>query len=114
VWQKTYTDRRVNDAGEYIVTTRPGEYAVYIDSSSWGSPTTGGNFAIMLLGADAAVTPVDCSDAYKTQSSCDGDDGCAWCTCGAVPPACNTIADARTLPPAVFTCDKVLEEEQQL
>jgi hypothetical protein len=23
-------------------------------------------------------------------------------------------ADARTLPPAVFTCDKVLEEEQQL
>ena len=52
VWEKTYTNRRKDDAGEYIVTTRSGEYAVYVDSQTWGSPSTGGNFAIMLLGAD--------------------------------------------------------------
>ena len=52
VWEKTYTDRKRDDAGEYIVTTRSGEYAVYIDAQSWGSPSTGGNFAIMLLNAD--------------------------------------------------------------
>jgi hypothetical protein len=52
VWEKTYTDRMKDDAGEYIVTTRSGEYAVYIDAQSWGSPSTGGNFAIMLLNAD--------------------------------------------------------------
>jgi hypothetical protein len=52
VWQKTYTDRRKDDAGEYIITTRSGDYAVYIDSQTWGSPSTGGNFAIMLLEAD--------------------------------------------------------------
>ena len=53
----------------------------------------------------------DCSDdpscKYSTKASCDGDPGCAWCLSGAVPPACNTLAEARALPPSVFKCDKV-------
>lgn len=50
---------------------------------------------------------VDCFDEHKTQASCDADKACAWCTSGAVPPACNTIEDAKSLPPSVFDCDKV-------
>lgn len=41
-----------NNAGEYIVTTISGEYAVYADSQSLGSVDTGGNFAILLLEPD--------------------------------------------------------------
>eukprot|EP00039_Didymoeca_costata_P021667 m.345133 g.345133 ORF g.345133 m.345133 type:complete len:443 (+) comp25774_c0_seq1:127-1455(+) len=54
LWQKTYTsnDQLQNNAGEYIVACRDGSYAVYIDSQSWGSPTTGGNFAIGKLDKD--------------------------------------------------------------
>lgn len=54
VWQKTYTNSSSlqNNAGEYIVATHDGGYAVYVDSQSFGSPSTGGNFAIMMLGAD--------------------------------------------------------------
>lgn len=52
--------------------------------------------------------PVDCFDKYTTKGSCDADAACAWCTSGAVPPACNSLADAKTLPPSVFTCDKVM------
>ena len=48
-----------------------------------------------------------CADRYSTQAACDGDPGCAWCLSGAVPPACNTLADAKRLPPSVFKCDKV-------
>ena len=59
-------------------------------------------------GIYTCTPPVDCFDKYKSQSSCDADSACAWCTSGAVPPACNTIEDAKTLPPGVFTCDKVL------
>ena len=49
-----------------------------------------------------------CAARYSTQAACDGDPGCAWCLSGAVPPACNTLADAKGLPPSVFKCDKVL------
>ena len=54
IWQKTYTNSSSlqNNAGEYIVATRDGGYAVYVDSQSLGSHTTGGNFAIMMLGPD--------------------------------------------------------------
>jgi hypothetical protein len=51
--------------------------------------------------------PVDCNDKYTTKASCDADPACSWCTSAAVPSACNTLADARGLPPAVFTCDKI-------
>ncbi len=50
----------------------------------------------------------DCFDKHKAKADCDADKACAWCTSGAVPPACNTIEDAKSLPPSVFTCDKVL------
>lgn len=57
--------------------------------------------------ACAAPTPaVDCFDKFTTQASCDANPGCTWCLSGAVPPACNTVADAKKLPPGVFTCDK--------
>ena len=41
-----------NNAGEYIVATRDGRYAVFVDSQTYGSPESGGNFALMLLSAD--------------------------------------------------------------
>lgn len=54
LWQQTYTtrDKLQNNAGEYIVTTKNGEYAVYVDSQTYGSSSTGGNFAIILLNSD--------------------------------------------------------------
>ena len=55
--------------------------------------------------------PADCYGDHKTQARCDGASGCAWCTSGAVPPACNSLAEARSLPPAVFSCDKVVRGE---
>ena len=81
--------------------------------------SAGGGAAVMLKPDGVALVslppaaPVDCYGKYKTQASCDGDRGCAWCTSGAVPPACNTIEDARTLPTSVFTCDKVQREREQ-
>jgi hypothetical protein len=53
----------------------------------------------------APPPPPDCYDLYKTQASCDKNPGCTWCASAAVPSACNTLADAKGLPPAVFTCD---------
>ena len=38
-----------NDAGEYVVATRSGKIAVYVDAQSWGPSSTGGNFALMML-----------------------------------------------------------------
>merc|ERR1739845_170730 len=46
----------------------------------------------------------DCS-TYKDQSTCDKDVDCTWCKSAAVPSACNTVEDAKNLPPSVFTCD---------
>lgn len=60
VWDTTYTSNKgpayKNNAGEYIVTTKAGKYAVYVDSQSYGSDETGGNFAIILLASDASDT----------------------------------------------------------
>ena len=49
----------------------------------------------------------DCMGVYKTQVTCDADTKCAWCKSGAVKPACNTLEDAKSLPPSVFFCDKI-------
>ena len=59
MWSGNFTDNAAlqNNAGEYIVATRDGGYAVYVDSQSWGPGSTGGNFAIMMLGKDASVSP---------------------------------------------------------
>lgn len=42
---------------------------------------------------------------YINQLSCDANTTCTWCKSAAVPSSCNTIADAKKLPPAVFSCD---------
>ena len=51
LWYKTYTNtsRLQNNAGEYIVSTQDGAAAVYVDSQTWGSASTGGNFGLMKL-----------------------------------------------------------------
>lgn len=59
LWSQDYSTQDANNAGEYIVTTREGGYAIYIDAQSWGSTSTGGNFGLMLLKPDvAAPAPV--------------------------------------------------------
>ena len=63
---------------------------------------------LQLIAAANEKMAAGCADRYSTQEACDADAGCAWCLSGAVPPACNTLADARDLPPSVFECDKVL------
>ena len=49
----------------------------------------------------------DCRSSYKDQKSCDAAADCSWCISAAVKPACNSLEDAKKLPPAVFKCDKV-------
>ena len=49
-WQKAYTNQSSgNNAGEFVVTTAEGGYAMYIDANSFGPPETGGNFGLMVL-----------------------------------------------------------------
>ena len=55
LWQKDYTSNLdlKSNAGEYIVATRDGGYAIYIDSKGeFGPGETGGNFAVMRLAKD--------------------------------------------------------------
>lgn len=51
LWSKTYTtnENLQNNAGEFVIALREGAIALYIDAQTWGSPSTGGNFAIMRL-----------------------------------------------------------------
>jgi hypothetical protein len=49
--------------------------------------------------------------AYADQSSCDADPACSWCKSAAVKSACKDINDAKALPPSIFACDKIQEEE---
>ena len=59
-WQAELTrpqqSKLQNNAGEYIVSTRSGDFALYLDSQSWGSTSTGGNFGLMLLSEEAEMT----------------------------------------------------------
>ena len=59
-WQKTYTDAQQrklqNNAGENLIRTSDGGIAVLVDSETWGSPSTGGNFALMKLAPEAGAT----------------------------------------------------------
>jgi hypothetical protein len=48
---------------------------------------------------------------HADQNSCDADNLCSWCVSAAVKPACNSLESAKSLPPAVFKCDKVTQEE---
>jgi hypothetical protein len=60
-WTHNYTTNAgppyQNNAGEYIVATRAGEFALYVDSQTYGSPSTGGNFAVIKLGKDRQEDP---------------------------------------------------------
>ena len=48
----------------------------------------------------------------STESACHTDKDCSWCVSAAVPSSCNTVADAKSLPAAVFQCDNLSEEEE--
>jgi len=58
LWQTTYGNRstHLSNAGEYIISTRDGGYAVYIDSKEWGNPGLGGSFALLRLMPDTDAT----------------------------------------------------------
>ena len=51
LWAGNLTDRArlQNNAGEYVVATRDGAAAVYVDAQSLGDPSTGGNFGLVKL-----------------------------------------------------------------
>lgn len=58
MWEHDYTDnsqhpgpgvRRGQSAGEYIVASKNGGYALLLDTAQWGSSETGGNFGVMML-----------------------------------------------------------------
>ena len=88
LWQRNYSSNRRsvfgtyrNNAGEYIVATREGGYAVYVDSQSCGNQVTGGNFALMLLGPDVVngtvrpSLPIDGDSSTVEDEPSGGDDG---------------------------------------
>ena len=54
---------------------------------------------------DSSEKALDACDV-TTESACDAKAACTWCKSAAVGSACHTLADAKGLPPAVFTCDK--------
>jgi hypothetical protein len=56
LWQVAYGNRstHLSNAGEYIIATRDGGYAVYIDSKEWGNPSLGGSFAVLRLMPDTS------------------------------------------------------------
>ena len=62
-----------------------------------------------ILGQGEAA--VACRATYHDQTSCDADAACSWCKSAAVASACNTLEDAKTLPAAVFQCDKLSAAE---
>lgn len=57
---------------------------------------------LVFLGDDEAT----CS-ALGAEGSCNANAVCSWCVSAAVKPACHSTENAKTLPPAVFTCSKV-------
>jgi len=50
-------------------------------------------------------------DTITAQNSCDAVDGCTWCKSAAVKSSCKTIDEAKALPPSIFACDKLQDEE---
>ena len=69
---------------------------------------------LLLLGGFVAAVHAapfanPCNGVYSTEAACDKDAKCTWCKSAAVPSSCNTLADAKTLPPGVFACDKKLK-----
>lgn len=59
LWNQAYTNQTdpncegCQNAGEYVITAAEGDYAMYIDSMTWGDGyETGGNFALMRIASD--------------------------------------------------------------
>jgi tripeptidyl-peptidase-1 len=59
--------------------------------------------------AVASASADSCGDKYTDQTKCDGDSGCTWCKCAALPSACWTKANAKSLPSGVYQCDSTDE-----
>lgn len=55
-----------------------------------------------------------CRTDHADADSCNADAACSWCTSFAVANACNELADARSLPSAVFVCSKLTAVEEFL
>lgn len=66
-------------------------------------------------GAPVALEPTetDCNGMYYDENACNGDAACIWCDAKAVPSACYTTGQAKTLPPAVFTCSRNADVEER-
>ena len=67
---------------------------------------------VALLGGASAWRGGDCHNA-TSKSSCDRVAACTWCVSAAVPSSCKTVAEAKSLPPAVFVCDKTKAPEER-
>lgn len=53
----------------------------------------------------------DVCEPIKSAGQCDAKSECTWCTNLAVPSECWLISDAKNLPPGVYNCDKLGEED---
>jgi len=54
----------------------------------------------------------DYCSALTSENSCNAESTkCSWCKAGAVADKCHSIANAKTLPPAVFSCSNLGAEE---
>lgn len=69
LWQTAYGNRStfLSNAGEYIIATRDGGYAVYVDSKGWGNPALGGSFGFLRLMPDADLNTSTDADAVTLQ-----------------------------------------------
>jgi len=58
---------------------------------------------------DEPVIPVQLKESCSQtdENSCNADSACSWCKSAAVKAKCNTLANAKALPAAVFSCSKV-------
>ena len=52
-------------------------------------------------------------ETIKSLSPCDADDKCSWCKSAAVASKCNSLETAKSLPSAVFQCDKISFKDDQ-
>ncbi len=65
---------------------------------------------LLAAGLVAAVAFVgaqtdECTATYgKDEAACLANVTCDWCKCAAVPSSCISAANAKRLPPGVFTC----------
>ena len=65
---------------------------------------------VLYVAVGTAQDTDPCYELHHDEASCNADDstggGCVWCRCAALPSACFTTANAETLPPSVYDCQK--------